>query len=119
MRFVAGRGAVAELLAGAPWRSCWPGAMRQSAIGKMLLTGAAAELLAGGGAAVAKMLLAGGAGEEYQWQGNASGKGTPQQTGTGTPRETSKGTPATQKSQLRQTELALLKPLVVSKRNNL
>ena len=25
MRFVAGRGAVAELLAGAPWRSCWPG----------------------------------------------------------------------------------------------
>ena len=37
MRFVAGRGAVAELLAGAPWRSYWPGAMRQSAIGKMLL----------------------------------------------------------------------------------
>ena len=84
MRFVAGRGAVAELLAGAPWRNCWPGAMRQSAIGKMLLAwaprrscrpawalqrraigkmlliGAAAELLTGR-YAVAKRLLAGGA----------------------------------------------------------
>ena len=96
MRFVAGRGAVAELLAGAPWRSCWPGAMRQSAIGKMLQTGAAAELLTGWGA-VAKLLAGapwrrgrqgtpqwqrccwqghhgrvGGAGEEWQWQGNAT-----------------------------------------------
>ena len=44
MRFVAGRGAVAELLAGAPRRSCRPAwALQRRAIGKMLLTGAAAE----------------------------------------------------------------------------
>ena len=72
MRFVAGRGAVAELLTGAvaelllAWalrRSCRPAwAQRRRAIGKMLLTGAAAERLTGR-YAVAK-LLAGAP----QWQ---------------------------------------------------
>ena len=65
MRFIAGRGAVAELLAGAPWRSCWPGAMRQSAIRKMLLDGrGAVAKRQAGNAAVAKRLLAGGAAAE-------------------------------------------------------
>ena len=46
MRFVAGRGAVTELLlAGAPWRSAigkmlMAGALQRSAIGKLLLAGA-------------------------------------------------------------------------------
>ena len=47
MRFVAGRGAVAELLAGA---------LQRRAIGKKLLTGSAA---------VAKMLQAGAPGDRY------------------------------------------------------
>ena len=83
MRFVAGRGAVAELLTGAvaelllDWAPLWSTigkillawallrraigkmllawALQRRAIGKMLLTGAAAELLAGWGA-VAKLL---------------------------------------------------------------
>ena len=52
MRFVAGWGAVAELLlAGAPWqRDCREAAPWRSAIGKMLLAR---------GAAVAEILLAG------------------------------------------------------------
>ena len=71
MRFVAGRGAVAELLAGAPRRSCRPAwALQQRAIGKMLLTGAAAELMTGWGA-VAK-LLAGGAAVAKRQAGNAA-----------------------------------------------
>ena len=113
MRFVAGRGAVAELLTGAvaelllawaPRRSCRPAwALQRRAIGKMLQTGAAAELLAGRYAVAKRRAGA------PQWRRGR--QGTPRQTGT--------GTPATQKSQLRQTELALLKPLVISKRNNL
>ena len=73
-----------------------------------------------GNAAVAKRLLA-----EAPWQSRRRQRGIPvarerhgrlarecqQQTGT--------GTPATQKSQLRQTELALLKPLVVPSGTNL
>ena len=104
MRFVAGGGAAAKLLTGAvaelllAWalrRSCRPAwAQRRRAIGKMLLTGAAAERLTGR-YAVAKLLA-----------------GAPWRRGR-------QGTPEMQKSQLRQTELALLKPLVVSKRNNL
>ena len=61
MRFIAGRGAVAELLTGAvaelllAWAPQWSTigkillawALQRRAIGKMLLTGAAAELLAG------------------------------------------------------------------------
>ena len=110
MRFVAGWGAAAKLQtslgaaakshrevvaglgAGTELLLAW--ALQRRAIGKMLLTGAAAELLTGWGA-VAKLLA-----------------GAPWRRGR-------QGTPATQKSQLRQTELALLKPLVVSKRNNL
>ena len=124
----AGRGAVAELLAGsnaaechredvaglgaaaklqtslgtaaeshredAADRRCGRTADRLGRSGKVAGWGAVAKRQAGN-AAMAKMLLA----------------GAPWQTGT--------GTPATQKSQLRQTELALLKPLVISKRNNL
>ena len=41
MRFVAGRGAVAERLAEAPWRNCcWPGRRGGEPIGKQLLAGA-------------------------------------------------------------------------------
>ena len=64
----------------------------------------------------------GGAGEEWQWQwnatadwqGNASGR-----LARECQRQTGTGTPSTQKSQLRQTELALLKPLVVPSGTNL
>ena len=103
----AGRGAVAELLAGSNAAECH----REDVAG----LGAAAELLTGRYAVAKRRAGApqwrrgrqgtpqwqrgclqgrddrvGGAGEEYQWQGNTSGKGTPQQTGTGTPRETSR-----------------------------
>ena len=53
MRFVAGRGAVAELQAGAPWQSYWPG-RRGGAAGR----GAVAEILLPG-RAIGKILLAG------------------------------------------------------------
>ena len=54
MRFVAGRGAVAELLAGALRRSCWQGRYGGAVAGR----GAVAERLLRGGA-VAEMLLPG------------------------------------------------------------
>ena len=98
MRFVAGRGAVAELLTGAVAELLLAWALQLSAIGKMLLTGAAAELLAGRYAVAKRRAGApqwrrgrqgtpqwqrgclqgrddrvGGAGEEWQWQGNAAG----------------------------------------------
>ena len=64
MRFVAGRDAVAELLAralqrraigkmllaGAPWRSCWSGRCSEDPSGRCWWPGAAAERLAGRGA---------------------------------------------------------------------
>ena len=40
MRFVAGRGAVAELLAGAPWRSCWLGRCGEKPSGRCCWPGA-------------------------------------------------------------------------------
>ena len=99
---------------------CGRAADRLGRSGKEAGRGTAMAKRQAGNAAVAKRLLA-----EAPWQSRRRQRGIPvarerhgrlarecqQQTGT--------GTPATQKSQLRQTELALLKPLVVSKRNNL
>ena len=99
MRFVAGRGAVAELLAGSNAAECHR------------------EDVAGGGAAAKLQTSLGVAAESHRE--DVAGWGAVAKRLAGTLRQTGTGTRATQKSQLRQTELALLKPLVVSKRNNL
>ena len=122
MRFVAGRGAVAELLAGSNAAECHR------------------EDVAGGGAAAKLQTSLGAAAESHREDAadrrcggafaglgvaaeshreDVAGWGAVAKRLAGTLRQTGKGTRATQKSQLRQTELALLKPLVVSKRNNL
>ena len=63
MRFVAGRGAVAELQAGAPWQSYWPGrrggAAGRGAVAEILLPGRAIGKKMLAGDAVAELLLAG------------------------------------------------------------
>ena len=73
-----------------------------------------------GNAAVAKMLLAGA-----PWQSRRRRRGMAVamerhgRLARECQRQTGTGTPSTQKSQLRQTELALLKPLVVPSGTNL